>query len=280
MKGKKIAVTLLLSAAVLIAMIFAVAGCKGRQEVKTEIQKVTMVRVPAGEFLVGEVVLPSGLIDKPTRKIFVPDFSIDIYEVTNEQYKKFCDETGRPYPDDPGFAGMENYFANYRNYPVVNVSWHDADAYCKWTGRRLPVEAEWEKAARGSDGILFPWGDVPADGTQCNTCDINCDFNWKQSTINDNARYTAPVGSYLAGKSPYGAMDMAGNVWEWCADVFHEDAQVLAPDQIPSGTDTVGQRVIRGGSWYNQSWYARCAHRTGFPPAGKSNSIGFRCVEK
>jgi formylglycine-generating enzyme required for sulfatase activity len=283
MQKKKLAVMVFLSAAVLVAAILAVTGCKSRQEVKevkTEMQKASMIRIPAGEFLVGEVALPSGLIDKPTRKILVNDFSIDTYEVTNEQFKKFCDETGRSYPDDPGFTGMDNYFANYRNYPVVNVTWQDADAYCKWAGKRLPAEAEWEKAARGPDGNLFPWGNVKTDGTQCNTCDVTCDFSWKDSTINDNARYTTPVGNYPAGRSPYGAMDMAGNVWEWCADIFNENTPVLTPDQIPSGAETANQRVIRGGSWYNQAWYSRCAHRAGFPPAGKSNSVGFRCAGK
>ena len=149
----------------------------------------------------------------PIHTVTLPAYYMDRYEVTNAQYKAFCDATSRSYPADPDFSGMFNYFTDsvYVNYPVVNVDWNDAQAYALWAGKRLPTEAEWERAAKGdADNRQWPWGDT-----------------WRAAyaNINDNPSdghtYTAPVGIYPNGVSPVGCDDMAGNVWEWCEDDWH-----------------------------------------------------------
>ncbi len=177
-----------------------------------------LVFVPEGKFFMGQDD-PVEFIDydeSPMHTVYLDGYLIGKYEVTNKQYKKFCDETGHPYPPDPGFENMPDYFMNYPNYPVVNVSWRDAAAYCKWAGLRLPTEAEWEKASRGTDGRKYPWGDSEPTGKECNYADASIDCAWSDRDVNDGYEYTAPVGSFPQGASPYGCMDMAGNVWERC----------------------------------------------------------------
>ncbi|HEV2992583.1 MAG TPA: bifunctional serine/threonine-protein kinase/formylglycine-generating enzyme family protein [Candidatus Angelobacter sp.] len=154
-----------------------------------------MVLVPGGEFIYGS----------QGRKTTLPAFYIDETEVTNSAYRKFCDQAGHPYPEKPPWDAQ--YF-DKPQYPVVNVSWDDAVAYAQWAGKRLPTELEWEKAARGTDGRLWPWGNS-FDSARAN-------LEGEQ----DGYLYAAPVGSFPSGKSPYGALDMAGNVWEWVADGY------------------------------------------------------------
>ncbi|MEO0108860.1 MAG: SUMF1/EgtB/PvdO family nonheme iron enzyme, partial [candidate division WOR-3 bacterium] len=181
-----------------------------------------MILIPAGEFLMGSAQGEGDKDEHPLHKVYVSEFYIDKYEVTNRQYKRFCDATGRNYPPDPELlSSMPNYFNNYPNYPVVNITWEDARAYCDWAGKRLPTEAEWEKAARGSDGRKYPWGNKAPDGSQCNFADRNLpDVPWCDKDADDGYGFTAPVGHYPQGASPYGVLDMAGNVWEWCNDWY------------------------------------------------------------
>jgi len=207
-----------------------------------------MVYVPAGEFLMGS---PKGTGDDdehPQSRVYLDGFWMDKTEVTVARYRRFCQATGRQMPGAPPWGWQDNH-------PVVNVTWHDAAAYAAWAGKRLPTEAEWEKAARGTDGRQYPWG----DGWDAGKC------------ANANNSSTAKaVGSYPSGASPFGVLDMAGNVMEWCADWY--DESYVGP---PSGN----YRVLRGGGWaFDLPSFFRCARRHGDAPAFGSGSFGFRCV--
>ncbi len=221
-----------------------------------------MVLVPAGEFVMGSE--ESGN-EKPRHRVYLDGFYIDKFEVTNALYKPFLQSArrnqsaGRDAPSD-----WSNSRFNGESQPVVGVTWHDADAYCTWAGKRLPTEAEWEKAARGTDGRKYPWGD-----------------QWDASRANSNESKlgkTAPVGSYAGGVSPYGAHDMAGNVWEWVADWYDPDYYQRSPERNPTGPDSGRTRVLRGGSWLYEPFGLRTASRFSFTPGFRGNLIGFRCA--
>jgi formylglycine-generating enzyme required for sulfatase activity len=158
------------------------------------------------------------------------------------------------------------------------MSWSDALAYCAWAGRRLPTEAEWEKAARGVDGRAFPWGDEPAAGHLLNYADQHLPVPWAAAEVDDGYRFFAPVGRYPAGASPYGALDLAGNAWEWVADFFDDRYYARSPYADPAGPETGVERVLRGGSWWTSARDARAAVRgeaSDFP----YDIYGFRCAE-
>jgi sulfatase modifying factor 1 len=228
-----------------------------------------MVLVPAGPFSMGADYEP--LYSLPIHTVNLPAFYMDIYEVTNERYKAFCDATSREYPGDPGFDDMPNYFTNssFANYPVVNVSWDDAQAYAAWAGKRLPTEAEWERAAKGStDNRQWPWGDSWVDANS----------NVYDNPV-DGYTTTSPVGAYPSGISPVGCYDMAGNVWEWCEDDWHEDYNGAPSDgsawiESPRGL----ARVQRGGAWGSDAVNAQCAWRLYDDPLDRSYGQGFRCA--
>jgi len=227
-----------------------------------------MVLVPAGPYQMGATYQSYA---QPIHTVNVPAFYIDVYEVTNAQYKAFCDATSRAYPPDPGFSGMPNYFTNptYANFPVVAVTWYDAKDYATWAGKRLPTEAEWERAAKGNaDNRLYPWGDTWV-GANANIWDNPA----------DGYTYTSPVGNYPNGISPAGCYDMAGNVWEWCEDDWHGDYNG-APTDGSAWIDTPrgSTRVKRGGSWNYYGTRARCANRSASYPTYRLSSIGFRCA--
>ncbi len=189
------------------------------------------VKIPAGEFRYGE----------NKQKVRLDEFWISRTPITNAQYQVFVKTTGYRAPDH--WAGGQAPKGK-EQHPVVYVSWEDAQAFCRWAGVRLPSEREWEKAARGTDGRTYPWGNEPPDSQRCN--------------FNNQVGDTTAVGSYPAGASPYGVLDMAGNVWEWCADA-HE----------------AGGRVMRGGAFPNDEYYVRCAARVRNIPNPRDLDFGF-----
>ena len=192
-----------------------------------------MVLIPEGEFQMGSDAPEAGDNEKPEHTVYVDAFYMDIHEVTVGEYTRFVTETGsNPLP----LWASERSPTN--DHPVVAVNWHDAMAYAKWVNKRLPTEAEWEKAARGGlSGEKYPWGNTDPDGTQCNyadkrTVDLVWNFDgeeqritWADEDVDDGYLYNAPVGSFLP--NPYGLYDMAGNVWEWCLDEYVEDFYIL-----------------------------------------------------
>jgi len=237
------------------------------------------VWVPAGEFQMGSNeadiaelchrrtnVKPELFNDeKPRHTVWLDGFWIYKYHVTVAQYRKFCEKTERKMPEQPKWSKD--------NLPVVNVSWYDASAYAEWAGARLPSEAEWEKAARGTDGRAFPWGDL-WDEERCNNYNTH---NPAAGGLHGNR--ATPGGAFPAGASPYGAQDMAGNVWQWCADWYDADYYAKSPKKNPTGPDAGDLRVLRGGSWGSSSVSVRCAGRNAESPDNTYHDDGgFRCV--
>ncbi len=218
-----------------------------------------MVWVPAGEFLMGSTDDEGVRDERPQRKVYLDGYWMYKTEVTVAQYRKFCEATNREMPEAPEWGWKEDH-------PVVNVSWQDAADYARWAGASLPTEAQWEKAARGTDGRVFPWGNEWDAGACANS------VSW-------SLKGTKPVGSCPAGASPYGCVDMAGNAWEWCADWYDEAYYGNeAPSRNPPGPASGGYRVLRGGSWYDVSYGSfRCAYRYYCLPDYRYNNSGFRC---
>ena len=215
--------------------------------------------------------------EKPAHTVNLDAYYISKYPVTNEEYKRFLDDPknkDHPAPySDAKWAQAYNWNKRTRMYPrgkgrhpVVLVSYSDAEAYCKWAGKRLPTEAEWEKAARGTDQRMYPWGNAEPNTKLCNFKNAN--------------ESTTAVDTYHAGASPHEAMDMAGNVWEWCADYykedFYEDPAHKNNARNPMCMQDTGKRVLRGGSWANTSGILRCSNRYAKEPDKMHVTIGFR----
>jgi formylglycine-generating enzyme required for sulfatase activity len=224
----------------------------------------SMVSIPAGEFTMGS---QDGDVDeRPAHKVQVNAFSMDVYEVTVGQYAEFLRSGEARAPLD--WKTMNQ--SAYQKRPVSNVDWGDAAAYCKWAGKRLPTEAEWEKAARGTDGQLYPWGNDPPTPLHANY----------GKTGSHNYEALAPVGSFEAGKSLYGVYDMAGNAWEWVSDWYDSDYYKNSPTQNPEGLPTGGFKVIRGGAWNTSARTLRSSDRYWDPPSFRSLYFpGFRCAK-
>jgi serine/threonine-protein kinase len=220
-----------------------------------------MVRIPAGSFIMGYDKRHPDEGPLHTEAI-VHAFWIDQYEITNHAYARFVEATGHQPPDH--WRGA-SFAAGNERLPVSYVTWHDADAYCRWAGKRLPTEAEWEKAARGTDGRLFPWGD---------TFDAQ-----KANSPQAGLGRLMPVGSFPRGKSPYGLFDVAGNVWEWTDSWY----QPYPGNTHPSVNYGEQYKVVRGGSYVDCSFY-RCGlsaptfNRGFFKRETKNSGFGFRCA--
>jgi len=258
----------------------------GSEGVRPEEEMVSkgMVYIPAGEFTMGT---EQGDPDmRPAHTVYLDAYYIDPYEVSQAQYKEFTDATGHPPPGpNPQTFFIQNYhwldeqYGTYLgwagpyiwkdgtypegkgDHPVVMVNWGDARAYCEWAGKRLPTEAEWEKAARGGlEGKKYPWGDEE-ETTRANHYSIG----------------TKPVGTYSA--NGYGLYDMAGNVLEWVADWYHPEYYRTSPRENPKGPETGTLKVVRGGAWVYNLERANVAYRVGNDPQTKFHFIGFRCAK-
>jgi iron(II)-dependent oxidoreductase len=216
-----------------------------------------MVLVPAGEFRMGSQEFEE---ERPEHRVFLDAFYIDKYEVTNTLYLRFVGAAGRSAP-----TFWQSRWGTGPDEPVLGVTWSDAEAYCQWAGKRLPTEAEWEKAARGTDGQAYPWGD-----------------QWDPGGANfygAELGRTVAVGSYPRGVSPYGVHDMAGNVSEWVSDWYDKNYYRRSPAQNPRGPDSGEVKVVRGGSQRDSPIGLRSARRSHFAPDTRFDRIGFRCTK-
>jgi len=223
-----------------------------------------MVFVPGGTFQMGSEETDAAAHDDefPQHAVTLDSFWIDQTEVTNAQYER-CVEDDVCWPS--GYAGVEDYRGS--DYPVEAVTWHNGATYCEWAGARLPTEAEWEYAARGPEGHVYPWGDETPTRDLCN--------------FDNNEGGTVPPGSYPAGASWCGALDMAGNVYEWVADWYDEGYYAGSPSQNPTGPATGEFVVLRGGSWGTDQAAVRAADRSyHLPPDHLYGGVGFRCVSR
>ncbi|MEC7842526.1 MAG: formylglycine-generating enzyme family protein, partial [Candidatus Latescibacterota bacterium] len=254
-----------------------------------------MVRISGGSFRMG-----SGSGDhqeRPVHSVDLPPFWIDRYETTNRAFMRFVQATGyrtaaetegrstiyvdggyrtavgAAWSDPAGSGGIRGLL----DHPVVQLTWRDAWAYCRWAGKRLPTEAEWEKAARGDDGRTYPWGrEKPDEGGvfRANQGTTSC----CRESDRDGYLNTAPVGSFPLGRSPYGVEDMAGNVWEWTADWYGPAYYETAPRQAPSGPPEGKERVLRGGSWISYPHVLRTTYRGRHTEETRHNYGGCRCA--
>jgi len=221
----------------------------------------TLVFVPPGEFKMGSLAW-----SQVTHKVYLDAYWIDQTEVTNTMYIKCVTGGGCTSPSDLGSNSKDVYYANsdFGEYPVIFVNWKQAHDYCVWAGRRLPTEAEWEKAARGTDERTYPWGEA-----------ITCDkANYDNSCVGETTR----VASYPIDKSLFGAYDMAGNVTEWVADWFDDKYYESSPSIDPQGPSNGQAKVKRGGSWSSSLYVARSYFRFGVNPSLQANYLGFRCA--
>lgn len=268
----------------------------GQVTLVTEPTHMELVRVPAGEFLMGsDLEKDQAAFDDemPQHQVYLADFDIGRTEVTVAQFEAFVKATGyQTTAEKEGSGttwtgsdweqvegvdwrhprGLDGDMSEKGNHPVTQVSWYDALAFCQWAGLRLPTEAEWEKAARGADGRLYPWGDeVPDDG--------RCNFDF-------NTGDTMPVGSYPSGASPYGVLDMAGNVSEWTGSLWGKnpgEPDFWYPYNAGDGRENASapayvRRVLRGGSWFFEAEFAHAAYRDSSIPAVHGDDLGFRCA--
>ncbi len=228
-----------------------------------------MVFIPAGDFLRGRShALPDDHLkwfptllkdDRPVRRILVDAFYLDEHEVTNEQYAVFVKATGHRAPSHWTKGQLPQ---GKEKFPVVNVSWDDATHFARWAGKRLPTEAEWERACRGlAEGKKYSWGD--------------------RAPTKDDARFNrvdGPAEVCRFKPNDFGLCDMAGNAWEWCADWYEKDYYQTASDRNPRGPEKGLYRVLRGGSWADVAKYLTCAYRGWARAAERSPNIGFRCA--
>ena len=298
----------IIAAIVSIAIILYFGLNSGRKDRVSEVDGMVMVYIAAGGFPMGyeeNVFTDDKYANQfPKHIVYLDGYWIDKTEITNGMFSKFVNATQyttevekigngyvasdvtvywakvegaswkTPRGPDSSISGMENH-------PVVQVTWNDANAYCEWAGRRLPTDAEWEKAARGNDMRMYPWGNNDPTGELANLPDISLykvlKFEWLNNGIDDGFAFTAPVGSYPKGASPYGILDMAGNVWEWVSDWAGKYVAEDSPSRNPTGPSSGEYHVIRGESW-DVNYGNAAVDRQADSPDGRSASLGFRCA--
>jgi serine/threonine-protein kinase len=228
----------------------------------SETDGMVQVFIPEGYFTMGSALdNPHADEDeKPSHKVFLDSFWMDRTEVTNAMYLQCLSAEVCTPPARTIFYSKPEY----ADHPAIGISWVQAQAYCQWAGRRLPTEAEWEKAARGTDGRIYPWGDIAPNAELAN--------------FNHQVNETVQVGMYANGASPYGVLDMAGNAWEWVADGYQPDFYSLSPKENPISDSPVNRRVLRGGNWDSNVDGIRVTNRFwAFP--GRNDTDGFRCAQ-
>jgi formylglycine-generating enzyme required for sulfatase activity len=218
------------------------------------------ILIPAGSFIMGDDE------SSPRRELFVDAFYMDKFEITVARYAKFLQATGNvKTPEEWDAVNVQND----GEFPVVGVDWQDADSYCRWAGKRLPTEAEWEKAARGADERKYPWGNDPPSAERARFAKP-----YQNPVYKDGI---APVGSYAKGASSFGVFDLAGNASEWVADWYSESFQ-RAEARNPKGPEGGTGKVLRGGGWYDPAERITATRRMYASPANRADDIGFRCA--
>ena len=243
--------------------------------------------------------------ERPAHSVTLDAFWIDKTEVTNSMFQAFVKAAGyQTLAEKQGWSmvldpysqtsaklsgadwqhpqGPQSNLTGLGDYPVVHVTWNDATAYCTWAGGRLPTEAEWEKAARGTDGRTYPWGETAPNNKLANLADSNLAVDWADKNINDGYQFSSPVGSYPAGASPYGALDMAGNVVEWVNDYYSDTYYPSSPPNNPNGPTEAASfksmRVQRGGTWLDADSFLRTSQRMGGSWDQSYDVLGVRCA--
>jgi formylglycine-generating enzyme required for sulfatase activity/predicted Ser/Thr protein kinase len=263
----------------------------------TDEKGVTMLLVPAGEFTMGgnadaalaecQRSAASNECERdwfsdiePPHQVYMDDYYIDRTEVTNASYVQCVADRACSPPKKTTSNTHSSYYGNhdFSNYPVLYIDWQQAKTYCAWRGAVLPTEAQWEKAARGADGRLYPWGSS-FDGTKVNFCDKNCSLDWADKNWDDGYADAAPVGSYMAGASVYGVLDLAGNVWEWVQDWYSASYySSQASWSNPSGPESGEFHVVRSGAWRADVSDLFTVNRSKYNPFQSNDLLGFRCA--
>lgn len=255
--------------------LFTFAGCSQETESKV---LTDMVLIPGGEFIMGTDSDGANNDQKPAHTVYLDAYYIDKHEVTNAQYEEFIVNGGykeKEFWTKEGWDFIQKYkvgsplkygrnpISTEPDHPVIGVTWYEANAYAKWAGKRLPTEAEWEKAARGTDRRIYPWGN-------------KMDFSKLNYFPHTTKLFS--VGSFPKGASPYGIMDMAGSVWEWTADWYDETYYSQSQNKNPKGPDDGKYRVLRGGGWNSIRLQLQCPYRYYEKPDNTTYHIGFRCA--
>jgi formylglycine-generating enzyme required for sulfatase activity len=250
-------------AIVMVALVALPGGGQAQQQEITGKDGAPMVLVPAGEFTMGG---NEAVTEKPVHQVSLDAYYMDKYEVTVGQYAKFLEATSRKAPPEWKILNQPSH----QQHPVVMMDWSDANRYCHWAEKRLPTEAEWEKAARGTDGRMYPWGnDLPTPQRA----------NYGKKKWDKHAALV-PVGTMEDGKSPYGIHDMAGNAWEWVSDWYDRVYYKNSPSQNPKGPEHGDFKVLRGGSWHSKPESLHSANRNYSPPEHHQNHYnGLRCAK-
>lgn len=230
------------------------------------VEEPPMVNIPDGLFTMGFAGTQALEDERPAHRVWLSAYSMDRYETTTAQYAAFLAATNQPAPWQWNTVDL----SQHGDRPVIGVDWEDAQAYCRWRGKRLPTEAEWEKAARGTDERLYPWGNSVPTTALANFA-LGARFSYDQVLMS--------VQSYEQGKSPYGLLQMAGNVWEWVQDWYAANYYDTSPDRNPMGPAQGQFKVLRGGSWSDLPKYLLTYGRFKLLPETRNSYTGFRCAK-